>query len=307
MYRDKIIGVVIPALNEQRLIERVITTIPDYVDRIIVIDDGSQDETVSIVESHQRNAPERIVLLCHEENQGVGGAIATGYEWCRDHEIDVAVVMAGDAQMDPDDLEKLLDPVVADEVDYAKGNRLFTGLAWQRIPKWRYLGNSSLSMLTKIASGYWHVADSQCGYTAVNADTLHLIDWSAMYKRYGQPNDLLVRLNVSQPPGSGCSGIAYLQYRRNVGYPAVPHDPQALVLVAASVRLEDAAQIRDSRLSSAGAVLRHGILSADMQCFDVHADGLRMGQCRDHAAAQQLDVRVHIGHRRSAYALRHVV
>jgi len=197
MYRDKIIGVVIPALNEQRLIERVITTIPDYVDRIIVIDDGSQDETVSIVESHQRNAPERIVLLCHEENQGVGGAIATGYEWCRDHEIDVAVVMAGDAQMDPDDLEKLLDPVVADEVDYAKGNRLFTGLAWQRIPKWRYLGNSSLSMLTKIASGYWHVADSQCGYTAVNADTLHLIDWSAMYKRYGQPNDLLVRLNVS--------------------------------------------------------------------------------------------------------------
>ena len=137
-----------------------------------------------------------MVLLEHKTNQGVGGAIATGYKWCRDHEMDVAVVMAGDAQMNPDDLSALLEPVVKDDVDYAKGNRLITGNAWKLIPKVRYLGNSAMSLLTKIASGYWHVADSQSGYTAINSRALETIDWGQMYKRYGQPNDLLVRLNV---------------------------------------------------------------------------------------------------------------
>ena len=110
--------------------------------------------------------------------------------------MDVAVVMAGDAQMDPDDLPKLLDPIVDEEVDYAKGNRLFTGEAFKKIPKIRYFGNSVLSLLTKIASGYWHIADSQCGYTALNRRTLEIVDWAKMYKRYGQPNQLLVMLNV---------------------------------------------------------------------------------------------------------------
>jgi len=94
-------------------------------------------------------------------------------------------------------LPNLLTPVVAGEVDYAKGNRLFTGDAWNQIPKVRYLGNSVMSLLTKIASGYWHVADSQCGYTATNARVLKTVDWDRMYRRYGQPNDLLVRLNVN--------------------------------------------------------------------------------------------------------------
>jgi len=135
-------------------------------------------------------------LISHEINRGVGGAIASGYEWCRDQDIDIAVVMAGDAQMDPCDMPAILDPIVVDEVDYTKGNRLFTGDAWHLIPKWRYLGNSVLSLLTKIASGYWHIADSQSGYTAINLKALKTIDWDQMYKRYGQPNDLLVRLNI---------------------------------------------------------------------------------------------------------------
>jgi hypothetical protein len=104
--------------------------------------------------------------------------------------------MAGDAQMDPKDLPKLLDPVVGGEVDYSKGNRLFTGKAWRVIPKTRYLGNAVLSFLTKIASGYWHVADSQSGYGAVNLEVLKTIDLDSVYKRYGMPNDFLVRLNV---------------------------------------------------------------------------------------------------------------
>jgi glycosyltransferase involved in cell wall biosynthesis len=196
MYRDHTVAVVVPAYNEGVLIRRVIETMPEYVDHIVVVDDCSQDNTAEVVRSYATRLGERLVLLEHETNQGVGGAIATGYVWCRDHEIDAVAVMAGDAQMDPDDLPALLEPVVSGEVDYAKGNRLFTGDAWQQIPKVRYLGNSAMSLLTKIASGYWHVADSQAGYTVINLKALQTIDWDKMYKRYGQPNDLLVRLNV---------------------------------------------------------------------------------------------------------------
>lgn len=196
MLEGKRIGVVVPAYNEEKLIGRVIETMPNFVDSIIVIDDASQDGTVEKVCCYQSRMNGRLILCRHEINQGVGGAIATGYKWCRDQEIDVAVVMAGDAQMDPADLSILLDPVVAGEVDYTKGNRLFTGDAWNAIPRVRYLGNSIMSLLTKIASGYWHVADSQSGYTAINLKALKAIDWDQMYKRYGQPNDLLVRLNI---------------------------------------------------------------------------------------------------------------
>ena len=196
MYKNKTIGVVVPAYDEEKLIGRTLDTIPDFVDRIIVVDDGSHDATVEHIREYVAQQPERVVLIQHEVNQGVGGAIATGYKWCRDHEMDAAVVMAGDAQMAPSDLPALLDPVVEGTADYAKGNRLFTGDAWNQIPRVRYLGNSAMSLLTKVASGYWHVADSQSGYTAINLKALKTIDWDHMYKRYGQPNDLLVRLNV---------------------------------------------------------------------------------------------------------------
>jgi len=126
----------------------------------------------------------------------VGGAIVTGYKWARDNDISISVVMAGDAQMDPNDLPRILDPVANGEVDYSKGNRLFTGKAWSIIPKTRYLGNAVLSFLTKIASGYWHVADSQSGYGAVSREVLKTVDLDGVYKRYGMPNDFLVRLNV---------------------------------------------------------------------------------------------------------------
>jgi len=159
-----------------------------------VVDDKSLDNTADAVRSYQ--ADERVVLIQHEENQGVGGAIVTGYKWTRDRKMDVTVVMAGDAQMDPKDLPAVLDPVVEKGVDYVKGNRLFAGDAWNMIPKYRYLGNSVLSLLTKIASGYWHIADSQTGYTAISLRALRLLDMDLIYRRYGYPNDMLVRLNV---------------------------------------------------------------------------------------------------------------
>ncbi len=197
MYQEKSIAVIVPALNEERLIGRVISSIPSYVDHVIIVDDCSTDGTAGVVKTCQ-NQDSRIIYLHHATNQGVGGAIASGYRWVRDHEIDIAVVMAGDAQMDPNDLPRLLDPLAEGKVDYTKGNRLFTGKAWQIIPKTRYLGNAVLSFLTKIASGYWHVADSQSGYAAVSLEVLKTIDLDTIYRRYGMPNDFLVKLNVYQ-------------------------------------------------------------------------------------------------------------
>ncbi len=195
MYENKNICVVIPAYNEESQIVKVVESMPDWVDSMAIVNDCSTDRTKQTVEELKSRHPS-IVLINHTENQGVGGAIATGYLWARDHKFDAAVVMAGDAQMDPEDLPAILHPVVSCQADYAKGNRLFTGEAYREIPKIRYFGNSVLSLLTKIAAGYWHVADSQSGYTAIGTRALQLIDWAKMYKRYGQPNDLLVRLNV---------------------------------------------------------------------------------------------------------------
>jgi glycosyltransferase involved in cell wall biosynthesis len=195
MYRDRVIAVVVPAYNEETLIGKVLKTVPTFVDRIVVVDDASSDGTGEVVKARQKE-DSRIIYLRHPKNEGVGAAIVTGYKWARDNEISVSVVMAGDAQMDPKDLPKILDPVANGEVDYSKGNRLFTGEAWRIIPKTRYLGNAVLSFLTKIASGYWHVADSQSGYGAVSLEVLKTIDLDSVYKRYGMPNDFLVRLNV---------------------------------------------------------------------------------------------------------------
>ncbi len=197
MYRDQTVAVIVPAYNEEKLIGKVLKTIPSFIDHIIVVDDASNDRTGEVVRARQ-GEDARIVYLRQPKNEGVGGAIVTGYKWARENEIFISVVMAGDGQMDPKDLPRLLDPLVEGEADYTKGNRLFTGRAWSIIPKTRYLGNAVLSFLTKIASGYWHVADSQSGYGAVTLNVLKTVDLDSVYKRYGMPNDWLVKLNVYQ-------------------------------------------------------------------------------------------------------------
>jgi glycosyltransferase involved in cell wall biosynthesis len=187
------VAVVVPAHDEEKLIAETIRSIPDFVDRIIVVDDASRDDTVGAVRGL---GDLRIEVIEHERNLGVGAAIITGYKQALAERIDVTAVMAADAQMDPNDLETLVAPVARREVDYAKANRLFTGRAWEIIPRYRYLGNAFLSLMTKIASGYWHVADSQSGYTAISLEMLELIDLDRIYPRYGFPNDMLVHLNV---------------------------------------------------------------------------------------------------------------
>lgn len=195
MFENKRIAVVVPAYREETQIAKVIRTMPGFVDAIVVVEDCGGDRTADVVEELRQEHP-RVVLIRHEVNQGVGGAIATGYKYARDQQFDVAAVMAGDGQMNPDDLANIVGPVARGEVDYCKGNRLYSSESIRRIPAVRLFGNSVLSLLTKAASGYWHVVDSQTGYTAINLKMLKLIDWDAAYKRYGCPNDYLVRLNV---------------------------------------------------------------------------------------------------------------
>ena len=193
MLEGKRVAVVVPAYDEEALIGETLASIPEFVDRIYVIDDHSQDATA--VRAQEVGDP-RLEVIVHDRNEGVGAAIVSGYRRALAEGIDVACVMAADGQMDPADLETIAGAVARGEVEYAKANRLFTGQAWELMPRHRYLGNAVLSMLTKIASGYWHVADSQSGYTAISRAQLERLDLDRIYPRYGFPNDMLVHLNV---------------------------------------------------------------------------------------------------------------
>lgn len=187
------LGVVVPAYNEELLIGDTIQSIPDYVDRIYVVDDCSADHTGDVVRSF---ADPRLALIRHEKNKGVGGAISTGYKQAVRDGMDIAIVMAGDNQMDPAYLMSLVRPVMAGQADYTKGNRLINASFRNGMSAWRSLGNYMLTFLNKIASGYWHVEDPQNGYTAISSKALEMLDLDNIYQGYAFENDMLVRLNV---------------------------------------------------------------------------------------------------------------
>ncbi len=197
MYKYQSIAVVVPAYNEEKMIPQVLNTMPEFVDLVIVVDDASIDRTAEIVTSYTSSFHYKVVLLKHDKNKGVGAAIITGYKSALSQDVGLVAVMAGDGQMDPDDLPSLLEPIIAGDADYTKGNRLFQGESWSLIPHYRYLGNAVLSLLTKIASGYWHIADSQSGYTVISQDALSRLDLDSIYNRYGMPNYLLISLNIN--------------------------------------------------------------------------------------------------------------
>ena len=192
MFRQLRVSVVIPAFNEAGKIAATVASVPNLVDHVVVVDDASTDETSERVETDGR-----VELLRHGTNRGVGGAIATGYRRALEKDCDVAVVMAGDGQMDPDDLPALLAPIASGEADYVKGNRFKHPDIWSAMPKSRIVGNVLLSAATRVTSGYSHVFDSQCGYTAIHRRALAAIDLDVLWSRYGYPNDLLSRLYVA--------------------------------------------------------------------------------------------------------------
>jgi glycosyltransferase involved in cell wall biosynthesis len=199
MYREHRIAVVIPAYNERRAIGDTVATVPALADHVLVIDDASTDDTSAraALAAHRRAEPARVEVLRHAQNRGVGGAIATGYRRALALGADVAVVMAGDGQMDPDDLPALLEPIAAGAADYVKGNRFKHPAIWSTMPATRIVGNVLLSAATRVTSGYHHVFDSQCGYTAIHKGALARIELDELFPRYGYPNDLLSRLRIA--------------------------------------------------------------------------------------------------------------
>jgi glycosyltransferase involved in cell wall biosynthesis len=191
MFKGRRIAVVVPAFNEAGKIARTLRSVPGFVDHVIVVDDASGDGTGRIVRRSQRRG---LVLFTHDRNRGVGAAIATGYAAAVDAGADVTAVMAGDSQMDPADLAALVEPVVFGRADYAKGNRFAWPGVYRVMPVSRAIGNVVLSHLTRLASGYDQVFDSQCGYTAANRHALAVILSGPVFPRYGYPNDILCRL-----------------------------------------------------------------------------------------------------------------
>lgn len=243
MINNKTIAVVVPCYNEESQIQMVLDTMPDFVDRIVVVNDKSTDNTENIVrnlidndekkvlkinsilakikpnihnranivlQEQQKNEiidfvdhsvyysnKSKIILINHKKNCGKGAGISSGYKWAKDYGIDCTATMDGDGQMDPNELEFICRPVIEEGIDYVKGNRLIHRSSLLVIPKIRFLGNSILSILTKLASGYWRVSDTQTGYSAIGKKALNAIRIQDIYKGYGYPNDVLVKLNIA--------------------------------------------------------------------------------------------------------------
>jgi len=218
MLKSSRIAVVIPAYNEETQIENVISSMPKFVDFMVIVDDGSTDSTFAKVLKTVNVGPRqprqldlggakqyssknsKVILLKKNNNEGVGAAISLGYTWCLRQKIDCVAVMAGDGQMDPLDLQNICLPVVQKKVDYSKGNRLLYPGAHLLMPKVRYIGIKILSFFTRRISGYKNLHDSQTGYTAISLDALKKIDIQNIYKRYGMPIDMLAKLSLA-----GCS------------------------------------------------------------------------------------------------------
>ncbi|MBN2109631.1 MAG: glycosyltransferase family 2 protein [Methanosarcinaceae archaeon] len=191
-YRHRI-AVVVPAYNEERLIAATVQGIPDYIRRIYVINDASTDGTAEVLDSL---GDRRLSVITHENNQGVGAAILHGYKRALQEDMDIVVVMAGDNQMNPALLPDLLMPIIEGKADYTKGNRLAYEEFRGGMSSWRLFGNSMLTLLTKISSGYWHIMDPQNGYTAISKKALLNIGIDTLYTYYGYCNDILVKLNT---------------------------------------------------------------------------------------------------------------
>jgi glycosyltransferase involved in cell wall biosynthesis len=209
MFRGRVVAVVIPACNEADKIAATVRSIPRFVDHVIVVDDGSADATAEIARHAARSDlldppgaeavrdSGRVEVIVHDRNRGVGAAITTGYARALERGAQATAVMAGDGQMDPADLPRLLAPVVDGRVDYAKGNRFAWPGGWRAMPPVRLIGGGLLSWLTRLASGYWQVGDSQCGYTAASRRAVLAIG-SDLFPRYGYPNDLLAKLGAAR-------------------------------------------------------------------------------------------------------------
>ena len=193
MYKNRRIGVVIPAYNEASQIVQVIRTMPDYVDHLIVVDDCSSDGTFAAIQDCTEDR--RVAALQTAANLGVGGATIKGYLKAMELDCDVIAKMDGDGQMSPEHLQFLLSAIIEENYDYVKGNRFLAGESLALMPRHRLVGNIILTFVNKLASGYWNIFDPQNGYTAIKREALRRLDFNAIHKGYFFENDMLIALN----------------------------------------------------------------------------------------------------------------
>jgi glycosyltransferase involved in cell wall biosynthesis len=194
MYKEQHVTVVVPAYNEERHIGDTLRTIPTFVDRIIVIDDCSTDGTAAVVESID---DPRIVFVRNPVNRGYGATIIVGHRKALELGGDINAVMDGDGQMNPDYLDRLLDPLIDEGYQFAKGNRFDSRASLKGMPPVRVFGNVVLSVWTNIASGYWRMFDSQNGYTAIRQEALAKLPLGTIATGYPYSSDLLIKLNTA--------------------------------------------------------------------------------------------------------------
>ena len=188
------VAVVIPAYKVRKHIEAVLAAIPESVSYIFVVDDACPEQSGKFVE--QNNADPRVKVLYHSENQGVGGAVMTGYEAILQTDAAIAVKVDGDGQMDLTQLPRLIAPIVQGKADYTKGNRFNSVEALEAMPRVRIFGNAVLSFMNKFASGYWRITDPTNGYTAIHTQVLNDLKFVKIAKRYFFESDLLFRLSL---------------------------------------------------------------------------------------------------------------
>lgn len=187
------IGVVIPAYRVEKQIGWVLEKIPAFVTTIIVVNDASPDDSQRVIEEHADRDP-RIVPLRHEKNQGVGGAMITGFREALNRNVEIVVKVDGDGQMDPADIPVLIQPILNKEADFCKGNRFHDHKALRQMPRIRLMGNVAASLLAKTATGYWNMFDPANGFFAVRAFALRQLDLKAIARDYLFETSLLSEL-----------------------------------------------------------------------------------------------------------------
>jgi dolichol-phosphate mannosyltransferase len=188
-----IISVIIPCHNVSRHIEDVIRNLPASITWIITVNDCSSDETEHILTNLQKENG-KIIYMRHETNQGVGGAVLTGFRKSMDLNSDITIKMDGDDQMDPIYIPMLIKPLVEDKADFTKGNRFRDFKALKNMPVLRRIGNIGLSFMIKAASGYWNIFDPANGFTAIRNETLRNMNFTRIHKRYFFETSLLIEL-----------------------------------------------------------------------------------------------------------------
>lgn len=188
------IAVVIPTYRVSKQIIKVIEEVPNFVDMIFVIDDACPEGSGALVASKSKDR--RVVVLTHPENQGVGGAVVTGYRAALDGGADIVVKIDGDGQMDPTMITDLIQPIVDGNADYTKGNRFDSLVGLREMPGIRVLGNGALSLMSKFSSGYWNVTDPTNGFTAIHRDVLRGMPLDMLSKRFFFESDVLYRLSI---------------------------------------------------------------------------------------------------------------